>query len=130
MELLLIFLLFGGGFLFAVIFMYKATKHGDDIVRTLIYSTLVFGCLFAQRSCWSAAADFGRATGGNGGTAGEDAVTLIMVLWGVWTIVLIYGGLMRRKIVSKESDQPERDTESLLNESKRVIREQEDSQQE
>lgn len=69
MKIVIIFLLFGGGLLTALVFMVLATKGGDSVIRILIYSSLAFGCLFAQRSCWQAAADFGRATGGSGGNS-------------------------------------------------------------
>ena len=70
-ELLVIFLLYGGGLAFAFVFLAIATvrrKHRAAVVTFVILSAF---SLFAQVGCWSVASGVGRAT--NGGDSGESA---------------------------------------------------------
>ena len=88
MDLLLIFLLYGGGVLSALALLIYATIHRERLRRVLLLSGLSLGCLFAQRSCWRVADEIGRATGG--GSGGFNIVlTIAFIVCIIWILVLI-----------------------------------------
>ena len=97
MEIIVIALLYGGGLLVATIFMSLATGGADSIIRIIIYSALAVGSLFAQRGCWQAASDIGRATGGgsSGNITRIPEVGIAVCI--VWTAILVIGYSFGRK---------------------------------
>ena len=91
MELLIIFLLVGGGFLIALGTLVLASFKKSRRTRVGLCSVALVG-LIAQGACWLRAVGIGKATSGGGGDAALGVVLLAGIIWLAWSALLIAGG--------------------------------------
>lgn len=89
-ELLILGLLFGGGFVLALLFLLSATFGARSRARRGVLCGLAFAALVAQGGCWMTAMSIGGATGGGGGSGGLLlAVVVGFLVAFLWTSVLL-----------------------------------------
>ena len=108
------FLLYGGGLVFATVFMIVATFRRARLSTLVTFVLLSVFSLVAQAGCWSAAAGIGRATNG-GGSGAQDwdwyhAVSSGFVISAVWALILFISRTPRRDSLDPPTQPPKPDT--------------------
>ena len=88
MELVILFLVYGGGVAAAFALMVIASRS-ETRFSTLGLGILALLCLFVQGGCWRAASDFGRATGGGGGSAWLGIIVICIIGCLIWLFLLV-----------------------------------------
>jgi ABC-type transport system involved in multi-copper enzyme maturation permease subunit len=112
-ELLSLFLLFGGGLGLALVFMVMATFRRARLSTLVTFVTFSFFCLVAQGGCWSVAAGINRPPTEEGRGAQDwdwyHAVSSAFILCAVWASILFFTRGSRRSsdTLSTEPQKPE-----------------------
>jgi hypothetical protein len=88
MELIILFFLYGGGLVAALVFMALATRR---ISRSSVitFGVLALFCLVVQGSCWRIATGIGQATGGAPSNGWITITVASFVIFVFWFLVLL-----------------------------------------